>query len=108
MECNYLFAIKSERTLLSRSTKFPVRRYFWYTDSNSHQGAFEEKKVFSICLASSHVISSFRSFEDGCLTQNQLFSNGTFSFRMKGSQLASSPVGMRSGLVKTPMRYEAA
>ena len=36
------------------------------------------------------------------MTQYQLFSSVSFSFRMKGSQLDSSPRGMRSGLVRTP------
>jgi hypothetical protein len=104
---SYRFAIKSERILLSRSTKFFVRRYFWYTVSKSHQGRVEEKKLFSICLAPSQVTFDFKSWEDSCLTQNQLFSRGTFSFRMNGSQLPSSPVGIRSGFVRTPTKYDS-
>jgi len=98
-----LFVIRSDRTLLSRSTRLPVRRYFWYIPSRSHQGAFDEKKSFSIWRACDHVMFSLRSADEGCLTQNQLFSSGSFSLRMKGSQLDSSPVGIRSGLVRTPM-----
>ena len=42
------------------------------------------------------------SLELGCLTQYQLFSSVSFSFRMNGSQFGSSPVGIRSGFVSTP------
>lgn len=85
------------------STRFAIRRCFWYKASNSLQGAVPEKKSFSFCLASSHVVICFNSCELGCLTQNQPFSNSSLSLRIKGSQLDSSPVGMRSGLVKTPI-----
>jgi len=101
---SYLFAIKSESMLLRRSTRFWVRRYFWYMLSKSHQGDLVEKKSFSDCLACFQVIFDFRSLEDGCLTQNQLFSSDSFSFRINGSQFISSPMGMRSGFVKTPTR----
>ena len=74
--------------------------------SRSRQGEVAENHSFSLFLARSHVIFDFKSLEDGCLTQNQLFSSGSFSFRMKGSQLDSSPVGMRSGLVKTPIKCD--
>ena len=70
--------------------------------SRSHQGDSDEKKSFSICRACSQVMFALRSFEDGCFTQNQLLSRGFLSFRMKGIQLDSSPVGMRSGFVRTP------
>ena len=95
--------IKSDNTLLSRSTRLPVRRYFWYIPLRSHQGAFDEKKSFSIWRACDHVMFALSSADEGCLTQNQLFSSASFSLRIKGSQLDSSPVGIRSGLVKTPI-----
>jgi len=97
-----LFVIRSDRTLLSRSTRLPVRRYFWYIPSRLHQGAFDEKKSFSIFRAWDQLMPALRSADEGCLTQNQLFSSDSFSLRIKGSQLDSSPVGIRSGLVRTP------
>ena len=63
------------------------------------------KKSCSLCLACDHVMPSLMSLELGCLTQYQLFSSVSFSFRMKGSQFVSSPVGIRSGFVRTPSIY---
>jgi hypothetical protein len=36
--------INSDRTLLSLSTRLPVREYCWYSLSSSHQGALDAKK----------------------------------------------------------------
>jgi hypothetical protein len=49
------------------------------------------------------VIPVLKSLDPGCLTVNQPFARGSASFRMKRSQFSSSPVGILSGLVRTPV-----
>lgn len=61
------------------------------------------KKCFSSARASAHVIPLFKSFDPGCLTVNHPFASGSASFRIKRSQFSSSPDGIRSGLVRTPI-----
>lgn len=100
----YRFDIKSERIELKRDTKLAVPRYFLYMSSSSHHGVVKEKNWSSLRRASVQFMPCFNSFEPGCLTQYQLFSSGSFSFRIKPSQLGSSPVGIRSGFVKTPVQ----
>jgi hypothetical protein len=103
-ERSHLFAIRSERILLSLMTKFDVRRYLWCIGSSSFQGMVLEKNSFSLARASDQVIPFFRSIGDGCLTQNQLFSRDSSSFRINLIQRSSSPGSIRSGLVRTPER----
>ena len=102
MRLRDLFEIKSDKMELNLSTRLEVFKYFWYTASSSDHGGVIEKKSCSLCLAWDHVMPSLMSLELGCLTQYQLFSKVSFSFRMKGIQFVSSPVGIRSGLVRTP------
>lgn len=61
-----------------------------------------EKKLSSSERASAHDMPCFRALELGCFTQYQLLARGSYSLRMKRSQLSSSPAGIRSGLVRTP------
>jgi hypothetical protein len=90
--------------LLNLTTKLDVRRYLWYIGSRSFQGEVLEKNSFSLARASDQVMPFFRSVGDGCLTQNQLFSKGSSSFRISLIQRGSSPGSIRSGLVRTPER----
>ena len=61
------------------------------------------KKCFSRARASAHVIPVFKSLDPGCLTVNHPFTRGSASFRMKRSQFSSSPGGILSGFVRTPV-----
>jgi hypothetical protein len=90
---------------LNLSTRLAVLRYFWYTGSNRLNGPVR-KNVSSRFRASAHVILSLSSLGFGCLTQYQLFSRGSFSFRIRENQESSSPVWMRSGLVRTPVSWQ--
>ena len=65
------------------------------------------KKCFSRARASAHVIPVLRASDPGCLTVNQPFARGSASFRMKRNQLSSSPGGIRSGLVRTPVKDQS-
>lgn len=98
----YRLDMRSDRIELSRSVKLLVRRYFWYVDSSSDHGGVIKKNSFSWVRASFQEIPWVNAFEFGCLTQYQLFSNGSTSFLIKRSHRSSSPGGMRSGLVSTP------
>ena len=99
----HLRLIRSERILLNDSVKFCVPNLFWQYVSALDHGAVLVKKSFSRARASAQVIPVLRSLDPGCLTVNHPFASGSASFRMKRNQLSSSPVGIRSGLVKTPV-----
>ena len=105
MTLSHLLEIKSDKMELSRSTRLDVFKYFWYMGSNSDHGSVIAKKSRSLRRASSQVMPYLISLELGYLTQYQLLSRGSFSLRMKGSHADSSPVGMRSGLVRTPANF---
>lgn len=94
--------MRSDKISLNRSTRFAVRRYFWYVLSRSDHGGVKEKKLFSCSLACNQVTPFFRSVEEGCLTQYQLFSKGSLSFKTNDIHLDSSPAAIRSGFVNTP------
>ena len=88
---------------LSLSTRFPVRRYLWYIESSSDHAAADAKYSSSLFRACAQVIPALIWEEPGCLTQNHPFSRGSFSLRIREIQFCSSPAGMRSGFVRTPI-----
>jgi len=103
---SHLRLIRSERILLRDSVRFRVPNLLWQYVSALDQGAVLEKKCCSWARASAHVIPVFKSFDPGCFTVNHPFASGSASFRMKRNQFSSSPGGIRSGLVRTPTKYQ--
>lgn len=103
----HLRLMRSERILLKDSVRFRVPNLFWQYASVLDHGEVLVKKSFSWARASAHFIPVLRSLDPGCLTMNHPFASGSASFRMKFSQLSSSPGGIRSGLVKTPVTVQS-
>jgi len=103
----HLRLMRSERILLKDSVRFRVPNLFWQYVSAVDHGEVLAKKFFSWARASAHVIPVLRALDPGCLTVNHPFASGSASFRMKRSQLSSSPCGIRSGLVKTPVTAQS-
>lgn len=99
--------MRSERILLKASVRFCVPNLLWQNVSALDQGAVLVKKRFSCSRASAQVMPLFRSFDPGCFTVNHPFASGSASFRIKRSQCSSSPDGIRSGLVRTPIWVKA-
>ena len=95
--------MRSERILLKDSVKFRVPNLLWQYVSALDQGAVLVKKCFSWARASAHVIPVLSSLDPGCFTVNHPLARGSASFLMKRNQWSSSPVGIRSGLVRTPV-----
>ena len=103
----YLRLMRSERIPLKDSVRFCVPNLFWQYVSAVDHGEVLVKKCFSWARASPHVIPVLRSLDPGCLTVNHPFASGSASFLRKRSQLSSSPCGIRSGLVKTPVTAQS-
>ena len=104
---SHLRLIRSERILFRDSARFGVPNLFWQYIPAPDQGAVLEKKCCSWAQAFAHVIPVFKSFDPGCFTINHPFVSGSASFRMKRNQCSSSPGGIRSGLVRTPIKHQS-
>lgn len=81
-----------------------VLKNFWYCASRDDHGCVEVNHSFSRRRASKYVIPFLTSCEEGCFTQYQLLTRGSVSLRRILTHAGSSPGGIRSGFVRTPVK----
>ncbi len=95
-------AMRSHSLSLRQRVRFEVPNLCLNALSRVDQGVTREKNAASFSRASSQVIPEPICCELGHLTQNHNVVSPR-SPRIKGSQLSSSVLGIRSGLVSTPV-----